>query len=455
MHQIPIKQLMSEWQTLIQRFSTETASTLHSLALQHAAELSELFYREMLADPISASFLTHDQVKNHLHTSMQHWITTVLSSSAQGDIQGIAEQQKRIGRVHARIEIPVSLVMRGARLLKGRLIELIEQDTQLSLPIRHDCIRLSSELIDLALEIMCFSFSQSHDRNSRAEEAYRLFSVSQNLSDEKERQRAALLDWENHLMFELALGCDPKNLPPLATSEFGLWFRHKASHAFQGAPENQTILDYIKKIDQNLMQLTQDEPDKTRELLRQLREQARSIKYLLDGLLDQARELEAGRDVLTRLLNRKFLPVVLGKEVLYSRQSGNAFGLLMIDVDHFKSINDTYGHDAGDQVLQQIAGILSNNVRGGDYTFRLGGEEFLVILVDITPEKAMQVAEKFRSMIAHEAFHLSQDREIKLSISIGVAVYNGHPDYQTLLQRADKALYEAKSSGRNCCILSP
>lgn len=217
MHQIPIKQLMSEWQTLTQRFPIETASALQNLAVQHAPELADLFYREMLADPISASFLTHDQVKNHLHTSMQHWITTVLSTAALGDIQTITEQQKRIGRVHARIEIPVSLVMRGARLLKGRLIELIEQDAQLSLPTRNNCIRLSSELIDLALEVMCFAFSQSHDRNSRAEEAYRLFSVSQNLSDEKERQRAALLDWENHLMFELALGSDPKNLPPLAT----------------------------------------------------------------------------------------------------------------------------------------------------------------------------------------------------------------------------------------------
>lgn len=195
--------------------------------------------------------------------------------------------------------------------------------------------------------------------------------------------------------------------------------------------------------------------DKTRDLLRQLREQARSIKYLLDSLLDQARELEAGRDVLTRLLNRKFLPVVLGKEVLYSRQSGNSFGLLMIDVDHFKSINDTYGHDAGDLVLQHIAGILSSNIRGGDYTFRLGGEEFLVILVDITPEKAMQVAEKLRNIIANEAFHLPPDKEIALTVSLGVAVYNGHPDYQTLLQRADKALYQAKNSGRNCCILSP
>ena len=84
------------------------------------------------------------------------------------------------------------------------------------------------------MEIICFAYSQSHDRNSRAEEAYRLFSVSQNIGVEKERQRAALLDWENQLMFDLAIGNLTGTLPQLAGSEFGLWFRHKASHAFPG-----------------------------------------------------------------------------------------------------------------------------------------------------------------------------------------------------------------------------
>ncbi|HBZ98030.1 MAG TPA: diguanylate cyclase, partial [Pseudomonas sp.] len=94
-------------------------------------------------------------------------------------------------------------------------------------------------------------------------------------------------------------------------------------------------------------------------------EQTRSIKFLLDSLFEQANDLEAGRDVLTRLLNRKFLPVVMAKEVLYARQSNNTFGVLAIDVDHFKRINDTHGHDAGDQILQQVGALLASNTRGG------------------------------------------------------------------------------------------
>jgi len=451
MQSTPTERLAAEWQALIDRFPTTLASELQKLATQHAAELSALFYREMLADPHSACFLNHDQVKNHLNQSMQHWIIALLSVGSSHNLAEVIEQQKKIGHIHARIEIPVSLVLRGARLLKNRLFELIEHS---GLDDVIDMTRLSGGLIDLALEIMCSAFSQFHDRNSRAEEAYRLFSVSQNIGVEKEHQRAALLDWENQLMFDLATGSSAESLSSLASSEFGLWFRHKASHAFQGAPESQTILQYIEQIDQSLGPLTTGEREECRQLLRQLHEHIQSIKYLLDSLLEQAKDLEAGRDVLTRLLNRKFLPVVLGKELLYSRQSGHGFAVLMLDIDYFKPINDTYGHDAGDLVLQQIAGLLSSNTRGGDYAFRLGGEEFLVILVDISPEKAMLAAEKLRKLIAMERFRLQQGEELSLTTSIGVAQYDGHPDYQRLLQRADRALYQAKNGGRNRCILS-
>ena len=135
------------------------------------------------------------------------------------------------------------------------------------------------------MEIICFAYSQSHDRNSRAEEAYRLFSVSQNIGVEKERQRAALLDWENQLMFDLAIGNLTGTLPQLAGSEFGLWFRHKASHAFQGSPESASILEYITQIDEELKVIaTLDDAAGRLGKLHQIREQTRSIKFLLDSL---------------------------------------------------------------------------------------------------------------------------------------------------------------------------
>ncbi|MBK3869877.1 diguanylate cyclase [Pseudomonas stutzeri] len=453
MQQIPNHQLVAEWLRLLDGYPVEAAVALQAVAAARCEELAEHFYSQMLADPHSAGFLSHEQVRSRLGQSMQKWIVTVCSSTAHGDLDTVVDLQRKIGEIHARIEIPVSLVLRGARLLKGRLRQLLEQ-RDLDEPVRRKAARMGADLIDLAVEIICFAYSQSHDRNSRAEEAYRLFSVSQNIGVEKERQRAALLDWENQLMFDLAIGNLNGALPQLAGSEFGLWFRHKASYAFQGSPESASILAYIEQIDEELksIALLQDVSGRLTKL-HQIREQTRSIKFLLDSLFEQANDLEAGRDVLTRLLNRKFLPVVMAKEVLYARQSNNTFGVLAIDVDHFKRINDTHGHSAGDQILQQVGALLAGNTRGGDYAFRLGGEEFLLVLVDIDADKAFAAAEKVRERIACERFRLSSGEVLQITVSIGMAVHDGHPDYERLLQNADKALYRAKHNGRNCCVL--
>src|SRR5690606_20929990 len=237
--------------------------------------------------------------------------------------------QQHVGKVHARIEVPVSLVLHGARQLKTHLSRLL-LESELDAHAQHAATRLACQLIDLAMEIMSQAYSASHDRNSRAEEAYRLFSVSQNLGAEKERQRGALLDWENQLMFALATGQQASYLPRLGDSEFGLWFRHKASHAFQGSPESTSILTYIRSIDSQLEALREGVGERHElpiDLLRKTREQTTAIRFLLDSLFEQANDLEAGRDALTHLLNRKFLPVVMSKEVIYSRQSGHSFAV--------------------------------------------------------------------------------------------------------------------------------
>src|SRR5690606_23330404 len=291
-----------------------------------------------------------------------------------------------------------------------------------------------------------------HDRNARNEEAYRLFSVAQNVGAEKERQRAALLDWENQLMFDLAMGLEFQQLPRLCASEFGLWFRHKGAYAFQGTTEVTQILESMERIDNVLLPMfggREGDAEIRMQRLRDLREQAKSVVFHLDTLFEQVNELESGRDVLTRMLNRKFLPVVMSKEVTYSRKSGRPFAVLAIDIDHFKMINDTHGHEAGDLVLQQVALLLSNHSRGGDYVFRLGGEEFLMLLVDISGTGAVGVADKLRRQVEKEVFRLPREQSLKLTISVGVAGHDGHPDYQNLLRAADEALYRAKHGGRN------
>ena len=153
-------------------------------------------------------------------------------------------------------------------------------------------------------------------------------------------------------------------------------------------------------------------------------------------------------DSLTGIPNRRFL-----LEKLQARQSeferfGVPYGVLFLDIDHFKNINDTHGHDAGDQVIKVVARTLSLNARLYDDIGRWGGEEFLGVIGNISPEHLAQLAERLRVLIACSEVH-HQGLAIKCTVSIGVAHCRKGEAYEWLLQRSDQALYQAKAAGRN------
>lgn len=442
----PDEHYAADWQRILQAAPPAARAQVQQLAIAHQQALAQHFYGEMLQDSVAATMLDHAQVQQRLSASMQAWVASVFSAAAEGDLLPLVAQQKRIGEVHARIDIPMHVVLRGARTLKDRMYALLQARPQ------DGAVALVSSVIDLTMEIMGQAYAVSHDRQSQAKEAYRHFELAQNVSTERERRRANLLDWENQLMFAHAVGSAPEQLPQLGQSEFGLWFRHKGAHVFQGTHECTTILGTMDAIDvEHLPALHRADstPADRLALLHTLRDHTRRIAFLLDSLFEQSSALEAGRDVLTRLLNRKFLPVVLDKEVHYAREGGHSFSVLSIDLDHFKQVNDTHGHEAGDMVLQQVASLLSQHSRGGDYLFRLGGEEFILVLVDAASDAARRTAERMRQHIAREMLHLPRNQTLQVTVSIGVATFNGHPDYQMLLRRADAALYQAKHLGRN------
>lgn len=451
MPKISPEQQAAEWAVLLAEVPPTVLEHISELAKRHQAKLATHFYEHMLGDPTASQFLSHDQVRERLHASMQRWVVAVLSARAGNELMPVIAQQIQIGEVHARIGVPVHLVLRGARQLKACFAALLNTEPAPDDRTGSQALKVMSGVIDTAMEVMSQAYSSSHDRNSRAAEAYRLFSVSQHMGSERERQRAALLAWENQLMFDQAVGTAAAQWPRIGGSEFGLWFRHKGAHAFSGATEADLILESMDRIDNVLLPMCASgvaQADRVQRL-RDFREATKAIGFHLDTLFEQNNELEAGRDVLTRLLNRKFVPVVLGKEVTLARQRKTTFALLALDIDHFKQVNDTHGHEAGDMVLQQLAAILSNTSRGGDYIFRMGGEEFLILLVDVNTVGAQMMAEKLRKVVEAETFRLPLDKTMHLTISAGLAVHNGHPDYQRTLRLADEALYKAKHAGRN------
>jgi diguanylate cyclase (GGDEF)-like protein len=159
-------------------------------------------------------------------------------------------------------------------------------------------------------------------------------------------------------------------------------------------------------------------------------------------------------DSLTGLHNRKHLMETLGKEVARSTRHDHPFSLLIIDIDHFKKYNDTYGHLAGDDVLRKMAAVFRETIRTNDYAARYGGEEFILILPEIGPDAGVQAAERIRKRVAKEKLGGKKEtRSVK--VSIGVASFPEHAEEaEPLIQKADEALYKAKQAGRNRVILA-
>ena len=161
-------------------------------------------------------------------------------------------------------------------------------------------------------------------------------------------------------------------------------------------------------------------------------------------------------DGLTGLYNHRHFHERLSLEAERSVRNGLPLSLLMIDVDHFKHYNDHHGHPSGDEVLRQVARIMTDGRRANDFCARYGGEEFAVVLVDTPKLVAAKVAERLRERVATHAFeHADQQPLGCLSISLGVATFPSDAnDAEGLVRAADAALYRAKGGGRNCVVLA-
>jgi len=176
-----------------------------------------------------------------------------------------------------------------------------------------------------------------------------------------------------------------------------------------------------------------------------------SISFLI--LSRYKRELErlATTDSLTKILNRTAFDFNIKKMIQDSERTKQSFSIILFDIDHFKKLNDTYGHLVGDLILQDISLRAISSIRNSDLLFRWGGEEFIVLLKGCTFENAVQIAEKLRLNIDEEKF-LVNNIEIKTTISLGVTSYRSSDSIDSIIERIDLLLYEAKNNGRNLVV---
>jgi two-component system, cell cycle response regulator len=187
------------------------------------------------------------------------------------------------------------------------------------------------------------------------------------------------------------------------------------------------------------------------ELMARVMTQVRRKRYAhrLRTNVQQSMEL-ALTDSLTGLYNRRYMETHLETLIEKSTQTDRPLALVMIDIDHFKPINDTYGHDAGDEVLRQFSARLQASVRGIDLACRYGGEEFVVVMPDADLSVARAVGERLRRHISADPFLVSKgSKQLDVTISVGIAMRREGDAADTILKRADEALYQAKRDGRN------
>ncbi|HEY9203856.1 MAG TPA: GGDEF domain-containing protein [Sulfurimonas sp.] len=194
-----------------------------------------------------------------------------------------------------------------------------------------------------------------------------------------------------------------------------------------------------------------DEVEKMKKNISSIKHYLEAAKPVIESqiLMEKLRDTSL-RDGMTGLYNRRFLEEIIDKIMSHANRHNETYAVMMLDVDFFKMVNDTYGHDIGDKVIVALAKVLKNSIREADLAIRYGGEEFLVLLSNATDEGVMQVARKIHSAFGALSFDVGTAESLKKTLSIGIAKFPTDGDtIWKCIKYADTALYEAKNTGRN------
>jgi diguanylate cyclase (GGDEF)-like protein len=265
-------------------------------------------------------------------------------------------------------------------------------------------------------------------------------------------------------------GASPAASEPYAANEcwalrrgkpyrFGNDLRNPAcAHYMDKAPKHTLCLPLLAQGESvgNLHISTDDEQDLMKPVeQRFLETAANSISLALANLrLRERLRIQSIRDALTGLYNRRYLDETLPREISRAKRGGQTLCLMLLDIDHFKEFNDTYGHDAGDFVLKSLAKHIHSFIRESDIACRSGGEEFVIILPETSIETASKRAEDLRAGTAQNELNFNNESIGRITISIGVSAYPQYgEEINTLIKSADEAMYQAKQGGRNRVVV--
>ncbi|OYX05434.1 MAG: hypothetical protein B7Z05_06685 [Thiotrichales bacterium 32-46-8] len=339
------------------------------------------------------------------------------------------------------------MVNSAMSIIKKVLFETIKMHDSVPVAEKTDLIILLDQLLDASLSLINESYLEGRVENERSAQEYRSRSTAHEIAIEIERVKGALYGWMTQFMADLLT--TQQRIVDIHHQEFSLWIRHKLNFV----SPNDKLVRQIKLSLDNL-QLALDHlyhsPNTDREeTIQKISALTNECGWLLGQIADQNIESAAREDALTSLIERRFLAPIMQNETQMALKTKTPYTVLMVDVDNFKSVNDIHGHQAGDAVLSTIGRILKRSLRVTDYAFRYGGEEFLILMPETSAKSAERAAEKLLEKIRTASVRLDNGRTLKMTVSIGLAQFDDHPDFEHVIKHADEKLYEAKHNGKD------
>jgi diguanylate cyclase len=394
----------------------------------------EKYYELLLSSPETAKFLTNEIVENRLRNALATWLNSVLSPKKADELAAVLEQQHHIGQVHARINVDMSLVSEAMIVLKNSLHQGLlnhpKADQKILIVIHN--------ILDFALMNINKVYFSDFSKVEHQSQVLRNHLSSMDFALEIEQMRNELNEWLTHCLIH-------KTCKPLVNTDFALWIKHKLSLVLSETGSYADIESLLYKISALADNIDFD----SQKSLHQLSQMIKEMSWYLSEQSKKLVSTADKKDPLTKLYNRRFLDSILSQESIRAQKLKKNYSIIMLDIDHFKQVNDVQGHDMGDKVLAKLGDLIDQNIRISDFAFRFGGEEFLILLTECSAQKAQNITEQIAQLLSEYSFSANENTSFQITFSAGIAEFDGQPDYQHTVKHADKALYHSKENGRN------
>ena len=441
--------VLALWQETFRGAPEAVREPVRALVEGSAGEVIERFYEHMLTHDRAQDYLKLDLVESRLKATLHDWMVSLFSVRDEAMLPGLVARQVQIGLVHARIKLPSDLMQCGVRLIAAELRARLPAFFP-DMEMRLAAVVYIQEVLQVADMLVTSAFVRNIQDHARKEEAYRVVSLEHDMALERERQRAALAEWSHKLVLATRVPGRVVTAGKLADSDFGQWLRHKAAIFFDGTAELDSVWDVVREIDDVVLpQLRSDEAQGSRadKLILDLERWLEFIRYLMNDLFSRLSSSLLGRDSVTRLLNRRYLPALLTREIDSHKSSGEPLCVVLVKVDPLSRSPIFADPESHARLLQQMSMIVVDAAHGGDHVFRYSDDMFLIIVVKSGPDKTLEMANEIRTRTRVADFHLRRDNSMRVTVSVAVADFNGHPDYQMLISRLEDAVVRQTMAG--------